>query len=563
MKKILSILLSLAMLLSITAGLNLTAYADDEFFYSGNYEYYINNDGSVTISDYSGSEAFISIPLQIDGKNVTRIGSRAFQDCESIQNFTIPSTVTYIGPWAFADTQFYDDSKNWEDGMLYISDCLIFVDENKRGNCDIKEGTRLIADGAFVRSKNIIAITIPNSLTLGIDEDTFNGFWNCENVTTFAVNGGNPLYSSMDGVLFNKDKTTLIQYPVGSNRSYYTVPDTVITIGKNAFESAINLNGVVISDSVKMISEASFKYCENLASISIGNGVTEIESDAFYDTAYYNDKNNWNNNILYISNYLIHSDGLRSSYEVKDGTRVISENAFSGQNYFFSIVIPTSVISICKYALSDCPMFSDIYYKGTKAEWNNIDKHNNSLNDVAIHCTDGVINEKVTTTQPVPTTSAQPAPAPTQAPTQAPTTVAPTPAEPTTVANIAAPTIATQVEQTTTPQQTAEPTTQTTTKAVAKPKGAKFKKVKGSKKSIALTWAKVKGVKGYQIQLATDKKFKKNKKTVTIKKQKTTKTTVKKLKAKKKYFVRIRTYKTVNGKKIYSSWSKVKTVKTK
>ena len=56
---------------------------------------------------------------------------------------------------------------------------------------------------------------------------------------------------------------------------------------------------------------------------------------------------------------------------------------------------------------------------------------------------------------------------------------------------------------------------------------------------------------------------KKNKKTVTIKKQKTTKTTVKKLKAKKKYYVRMRTYKIVNGKKVYSAWSKIKTVKTK
>ena len=96
-----------------------------------------------------------------------------------------------------------------------------------------------------------------------------------------------------------------------------------------------------------------------------------------------------------------------------------------------------------------------------------------------------------------------------------------------------------------------------------KPKSTSIKKAKGSKKAIALTWAKVKGVKGYQIQVATDKKFKKNKKTVTIKKQKTTKTTVKKLKAKKKYYVRVRTYKTVNGKKVYSSWSKAKTVKTK
>ena len=109
-------------------------------------------------------------------------------------------------------------------------------------------------------------------------------------------------------------------------------------------------------------------------------------------------------------------------------------------------------------------------------------------------------------------------------------------------------------------------TTSTSQAAVAKikaPKKTSIKKVKGAKKAISVTWKKVSGVKGYQVQVATNKKFKKNKKTVTIKKQKTTKTTVKKLKAKKKYYVRIRTYKIANGKKVYSSWSKVKSVKTK
>ena len=121
--------------------------------------------------------------------------------------------------------------------------------------------------------------------------------------------------------------------------------------------------------------------------------------------------------------------------------------------------------------------------------------------------------------------------------------------------------------QTVIPQISAPATTPTqptqTSKPVAKPKSAKFKKVKAAKKAVSVEWKKVSGVKGYQVQVATDKKFKKNKKTVTVKKQKTTKVTIKKLKAKKKYYVRIRTYKTVNGKKVYSSWSKVKTVKTK
>ncbi len=112
------------------------------------------------------------------------------------------------------------------------------------------------------------------------------------------------------------------------------------------------------------------------------------------------------------------------------------------------------------------------------------------------------------------------------------------------------------------PSQTPNSAT-TAPKTVANPKSASIKKAKGKNKAVELTWGKVASVSGYEIQVATDKKFKKNKKTVTIKKQKTTKTTVKKLKAKKKYYVRVRTYKTVNGKKVYSAWSKVKSVKTK
>ena len=133
------------------------------------------------------------------------------------------------------------------------------------------------------------------------------------------------------------------------------------------------------------------------------------------------------------------------------------------------------------------------------------------------------------------------------------------PSQPSTTPNTPTPT------QPTAPVQPTPAPTQPTAsaQAVKKPKSAKFKKVKSAKKAISVEWKKVSGVKGYQIQVATDKKFKKNKKTVTIKMQKTTKTTIKKLKAKKKYYVRVRTYKIVNGKKVYSSWSKVKSVKTK
>ena len=113
-----------------------------------------------------------------------------------------------------------------------------------------------------------------------------------------------------------------------------------------------------------------------------------------------------------------------------------------------------------------------------------------------------------------------------------------------------------------TTQPTTKPSTTKNTETV-KPKKTSIKKLSKGKKKFTVTWAKVSGVEGYQIQYSSDKKLKKNNKSVTVTKQKTTKATVKKLKSKKKYYVRVRTYKTVNGKKIYSSWSKVKSVKTK
>lgn len=108
---------------------------------------------------------------------------------------------------------------------------------------------------------------------------------------------------------------------------------------------------------------------------------------------------------------------------------------------------------------------------------------------------------------------------------------------------------------------TASPTKKASaTTKISKPKKTSIKKTKKGKKSLSFTLKKVSGVSGYQVQTATDKKFKKGRKTVTSKK---TNVTFKKLKSKKKYYVRVRTYKTVKGKKYYSDWSKTKSVKTK
>lgn len=480
MKKIFSLILSLAMLLTITSGLNLTAYADSSQY--GNIYYEEKEDGTIEITDCTSSATSINIPSTIVGKTVTSIRNCAFYGCKNLVNVTIPDSITSIGNNAFEycaslksvlipgsvtsignaafnrceslmNIEVIKNNSNYfsQDGVLFDKNKTKLIQYpigNKRIAYDIPNGVKSFGDCAFDSCSTLKNITIPDSVT-SIGWGVFSG---STSLTNIDVSENNLNYSSYEGVLFNKNKTELIKYPIGNERTSYNIPAGVINFG-DVFSDCKNLVNITIPNSVTNIGVGAFWQCANLASITITNSVTSIGNYAFYD----------------------------------------------------------------------CKNLKDIYYYGTQSEWNNISvgSNNEYFINATIHFSSA----------PTPT----PAPAPTPTPSPAPT---PAPTQPIATPNA-------------------------TVKAVSKPKSAKIKKVKAAKKAIAVEWKKVSGVKGYQVQVATDKKFKKNKKTATVKKQKTTKVTIKKLKAKKKYYVRIRTYKTVNGKKVYSSWSKVKTVKTK
>ena len=329
-----------------------------------------------------------------------------------------------------------------------------------------------------------------------------------------------------------------------------TIPDSVTSIGERAFEVCSSLTSVTIPNGVTSIGVCAFYSCDNLTSVTIPNSVTSIGESAFDGTAYYNDISNWENNeVLYIGNHLIKvKTTIRGDYSIKENTICIADSAFGGCDNLTSVTIPDSVTSIGDEAFYSCDNLTSITIPNSVTS---IGDHAFGYNfagervkGFTIYGTLGTeaeryANDNGFTFMDVASKPSEPSTEPTTQPTTQPT---PQPSVP-----------ATQPEQ----------TTQAQSKPAQKSKSTKIKKVKGSKKAIAVQWVKTKGVKGYQVQVATDKKFKKNKKTVNIKKQKTTKTTVKKLKAKKKYYVRIRTYKIVNGKKVYSSWSKVKSVKTK
>jgi hypothetical protein len=132
--------------------------------------------------------------------------------------------------------------------------------------------------GAFVNYTSLSNITIPYSVT-NIMTEPFRG---CTNLTTIMVDTLNPTYSSVDGALFNKSQTMLLECPEGKVGSY-AVLNSVTYIGTFAFDNCTRLTNITIPDSVASTGEFAFESCTHLISVLIGNGITGIGYDAFYN----------------------------------------------------------------------------------------------------------------------------------------------------------------------------------------------------------------------------------------------------------------------------------------
>lgn len=133
-----------------------------------------------------------------------------------------------------------------------------------------------IASNAFVGCSSITSVTLPNS----VSESLFGVFTGCSSLAEISVAQDNPNYSSIDGVLFNKDCTELIAYP-NAKGSEYTIPDSVMFIGIEAFAYCNDLTSVTISDSVTVIAMNAFNRCSYLTNVKFGNSVISIRDAAF------------------------------------------------------------------------------------------------------------------------------------------------------------------------------------------------------------------------------------------------------------------------------------------
>ena len=251
-----------------------TAYTGTQY---GDYLYYIiNDDNTITITDCDESAVNIDIPAQIDGMSVTNIGQEAFApNCWRLKNITIPDSVTSIGNRAFASCGL--TSINIPQNVTHIDDdAFSFCEELT--SVSIPNSITCIGNGVFVGCRALTSIAIPDSVT-SIGE---KAFYFCENLTKIniphsvknihgsafnscgnliiTVDGNNNYYSSIDGVLFNKNKTKIIAYAKDKISPDYTIPEGVTSIGDYAFSFCDYLVSLGIPDSVTSIGEKAF-YC--------------------------------------------------------------------------------------------------------------------------------------------------------------------------------------------------------------------------------------------------------------------------------------------------------------
>lgn len=380
---------------------------------SGDWEYEVVNEYDTTYSEdtvkitgYYGSNDVLDIPDSLDGYIVSSIDieSWEFPDRDNVIKVVIPASITgeiTAGTFGRAVQTIEVDLDNpvycSEDGILYDKRKEILVccpAGNKIENMEIPSTVKTISQYAFYYCSNIKTIEIPESVkTIGayyeytyVDEEgyylVFDGtndyewrvFEELNNLSTINVKTGNTVWSSIDGILYNKDVTNVIFCPEAKNGEI-SIPNTVTEIGSYAFSGCSNLNNINLPKSLERILEGAFKDCVSLKSITIPANVRQIEGtrsvggSPFSGCVNLETINVDNSNTVYLSKdgivydemgtvlYLC-PEGKSGTVNVPDGVTQIP--GFYECGKLTEIILPTSITQIDEYAFYNCKSLNTI-----------------------------------------------------------------------------------------------------------------------------------------------------------------------------------------------------------